>query len=245
MSNQDDFYVGYMPKAPTSVARLLKPAIAITILVCLLLAAILVSGQKKAAPSVFEFGKTREFQGVIIEKPYPMLAVARPGIDAGHSLYYLVQQGKFGAHEPVKGMDGQEVNLEGTLIYRDGQTMVELTPRAIKVLGDKPTPAISQDAIDITLTGEIVDSKCFLGVMNPGDLTTHRECAILCIQGGIPPVLLVRDPQGKAFYFLLAFPNNQLPDDWRRHIAIPVEVKGNLSSQADTWILNAKSLKKI
>ena len=43
-----------------------------------------------------------------------------------------------------------------------------------------------------TFVGEIVDSKCFLGVMNPGRLTPHRACAIRCISGGVPPVLLVR-----------------------------------------------------
>ena len=54
-----------------------------------------------------------------------------------------------------------------------------------------------------TLVGEIVDSKCYLGVMNPGSLTPHRACAIRCISGGIPPVLLVHQTNGTALYFLL------------------------------------------
>jgi hypothetical protein len=29
----------------------------------------------------------------------------------------------------------------------------------------------------MTLTGEIVDSKCYLGVMNPGQGKVHRDCA--------------------------------------------------------------------
>jgi hypothetical protein len=49
-----------------------------------------------------------------------------------------------------------------------------------------------------TLIGEIVDSKCYLGVMNPGALIPHRACAIRCISGGIPPVLLVRQSDRSA-----------------------------------------------
>ena len=47
-----------------------------------------------------------------------------------------------------------------------------------------------------TLRGEIVDSKCYLGAMKPGDQKTHKACATLCIRGGIPPVLVERLPGG-------------------------------------------------
>ncbi len=40
----------------------------------------------------------------------------------------------------------------------------------------------------VTLTGEIVDTKCHLGVMNPGEGKVHRDCAVRCISGGAPPV---------------------------------------------------------
>lgn len=55
----------------------------------------------------------------------------------------------------------------------------------------------------ITLRGEIVDSKCFLGVMVPGAGKTHRECASLCLRGGIPPALFVRDRDGQSTLLLL------------------------------------------
>jgi hypothetical protein len=55
----------------------------------------------------------------------------------------------------------------------------------------------------VTLTGEIVDSKCFLGVMTPGDGRTHSACASLCLRGGIPPALLVRDRVGRPALYLL------------------------------------------
>src|SRR4030095_6015081 len=91
-----------------------------------------------------------------------------------------------------------------------------------------------------TFVGEIVDSKCYLGVMNPGALTPHRACAIRCISGGIPPVLLVRQEDGSATYLLLVSadgkPVNQHVLDI---IAEPVEITGEVERQGDLLILRA------
>jgi hypothetical protein len=91
-----------------------------------------------------------------------------------------------------------------------------------------------------TLTGEIVDSKCFLGVMNPGQLTPHRACAIRCISGGVPPVLLVRQRDGPAIYLLLVSAegkpvNKQVLD----MVAEPVEITGEVERQGELLILRA------
>jgi hypothetical protein len=58
----------------------------------------------------------------------------------------------------------------------------------------------------VDLTGEIVDSKCFLGVMVPGSGKTHKECASLCLRGGIPPALYVQDRAGQSSLLLLVGP---------------------------------------
>ena len=55
----------------------------------------------------------------------------------------------------------------------------------------------------VELTGEIVDSKCFLGVMVPGSGKTHKECASLCLRGGIPPAFYVQDRAGHSSLLLL------------------------------------------
>jgi hypothetical protein len=88
--------------------------------------------------------------------------------------------------------------------------------------------------------GEIVDSKCFLGVMNPGQLTPHRACAIRCISGGIPPVLLVRSKNGPAIYLLLVAAdgkpvNPQVLD----LVAEPVQITGEVERQGGLFILLA------
>jgi len=85
-----------------------------------------------------------------------------------------------------------------------------------------------------------VDSKCFLGVMNPGQLAPHRACAIRCISGGCPPVLLVRRERGPPLYLLLvsaggASVNKQVLD----LVAEPVEITGEIEQQGDLLILRA------
>src|SRR4030095_4982537 len=85
-----------------------------------------------------------------------------------------------------------------------------------------------------TFVGEIVDSKCYLGVMNPGALTPHRACAIRCISGGIPPVLLVRQPNGPPLYFLLVSREGKpVNKQVLTLVAEPVSITGEVQRQGD------------
>jgi hypothetical protein len=83
-----------------------------------------------------------------------------------------------------------------------------------------------------TLRGEIVDTKCYLGAMKPGAGRPHKECATLCISGGVPPCLLFCDEQGNARTALLLDPSGgPLSPDAFPFIADPVEVVGDLEEQ--------------
>jgi hypothetical protein len=105
----DSFYIGYHPIAPTDTARLGRRLIVALVGGAAVLGALIASRQPRADPSVFEYGIERSFEGQIVEHPYPALLVPRPGItDRGvaYSRYLLVAQGKHGAQEIVKGLDG-------------------------------------------------------------------------------------------------------------------------------------------
>ena len=124
--------------------------------------------------------------------------------------------------------------------------MIEVAADSIKptdVPGIKlPTiPGFSSMSLGTqTLVGEIVDSKCFLGVMNPGALTPHRACAIRCISGGIPPVLLVRQTNGPALYLLLVSRDGKpVNKQVLNLVAEPVEITGEVESQGELLILRA------
>ncbi|MGD1903954.1 MAG: hypothetical protein ACFB9N_17130 [Geitlerinemataceae cyanobacterium] len=72
------------------------------------------------------------------------------------------------------------------------------TPKSITI---DPTAGISLGEFE--LEGEILDGKCYPGVMKPGRGKVHRACAIRCISGGIPAVFIVQNDRGESLYFLL------------------------------------------
>ncbi len=243
----DDFYIGWEGKAAPGIARFARARVITLMLIAVAVAGAIAVSQSPFASSRFEFGVERSFEGRIEFVPYPTLVVGRPGLvapDEGQhdtSRWLLTVFGKFGADAALEGLDGHRVRLDGTLIDRDGVTMVELLPDSLEDLGaEAPTVAFAAPATEVTLRGEIVDSKCYLGVMKPGNLKTHRTCAVRCISGGVPPVLLVRREDGTARYILLvdkdgAAVNGRILD----MIAEPVEITGALSDIGGLELLKA------
>src|SRR5580765_8468384 len=204
----DEFFIGWEDKLPPATGSRVRRTVILLLLLTLALAILLVLAQRTIGVSVFEWGKVKSFSGILKSQPYPHLLVPRPGASDGQaafSSYYLVKPLKFGIDaETANRLDGSSVSLRGTLIYRGGQTMLEVVAEPIKQAdGGEKNLSTAQIVSPVclgeqTLIGEIVDSKCYLGVMNPGELTPHRACAIRCISGGIPPVLLVRQSNGLA-----------------------------------------------
>ena len=201
----------------TFIARAVGGAIGATAIVAVLLA----TGQGRFAKAVFEYGKVDNFSGVLRARAYPHLDMAD-----GQSVL-LVDQGKHGL---ASLLDGVAVQLNGSRIYRDGQLMIEVVPGSIAASGGN-VAAVEKVTLSeqVSLTGEIADSKCYLGVMNPGEGKVHRDCAVRCISGGIPPALLVRDESGSRRVVLLA---NQSGEPIGKQIldfvAEPVQVRGKL-----------------
>jgi hypothetical protein len=231
---EDEFYVGYLPRAPRAVASRTRLAILAIFMVAVGLGLLLVNAQSRFAPAVFEFGVVTEHTGVIREKPYPVLDVPRPGrgeYGTMVSSYYLTSFGKSGAVEQVAGLDGKTVRLRGSLIYRDDKTTLEIESDSIEVVDDATVVLVPEEELGARkLIGEIVDSKCFLGVMKPGNLKPHRACAARCISGGVPPVLLVRDEAGMATYYLLVSEAGEpVNEQVLPMIAEPVEITGRVS----------------
>jgi len=242
----DEFYIGWEAKAAPGIGKTLRKAVLAVLALSLLVPLVLAMAQRMIGASVFEWGNHKTFSGILQATPYPHLLVPRPGNVTGQerfSTYYLVAPWKFGLERnAIIPFDGKSVVLQGTLIYRGNQTMIEVQPGTIQVTNTTAIPALPQP-IQLgkqTLTGEIVDSKCFLGVMNPGQLTPHRACAIRCISGGVPPVLLVRQKDAPAIYLLLVSAegkavNKQVLD----LVAEPVEITGAVERQGELLILKA------
>ena len=236
----NDFYVGYLPKAPTALAGFVRKIIVVLGVVVVTMALMLVVAQKPFANSTFEYGKVRSFEGVVQAQPFPALLIARPGEIGQHdkySRYLLVAPGKHGANNIVASLDGKQVRLQGQLIYRDGGTMVEIVPSSIVVVGTAPpVQEIARDPGKVTVTGEIVDSKCYLGVMNPGQGKVHRDCAARCLSGGIPPIFITTD--GREQFLLVGLDGRALGRDaLREFVAEPITIRGEVLARGDSRLL--------
>jgi hypothetical protein len=243
----DDFYIGWEDQAPPSFARLTRRA-AIGLLAFGLVAGLgLAASQRLIGVAFFEWGQVREFRGVLHADPYPHLVLRRDSAQGGSEFEAapLVAPFKFGVkRDDIAGFDNRSVTLRATRIHRDGQLMLELEPKSVKPLSAQRAAASQRPAtVSLgrqTFRGEIVDSKCWMGVMNPGVLTPHRACAVRCISGGIPPMLLVRREQAPPLNLLLTdatgAPVNHRVLDF---VAEPIELTGEVVRQGELLLLRA------
>ncbi|MGC4054197.1 MAG: hypothetical protein QM757_34360 [Paludibaculum sp.] len=120
--------------------------------------------------------------------------------------------------------------------------MLEVEPATVQALDAQPAgSSLAQtDLGDVVLSGEIVDSKCFLGVMNPGQGKVHRDCAVRCISGGVPPAFLVNDANGTRRVLLLTGRDGRrLGREILNFVAEPLTISGRLKRQGETLLLQA------
>ena len=131
----NDFYVGYLPHAPAGLRRFLY--IISTAIICLaaFVAILLIMGQMPFADSHFAYQQSREYEGVILESPHPMLVTSR-------SRFLLVAPGKHGANDAVSGMNLRGVRLSGSLIERSGNRMLEVVPGSIRTSSPRTPPSV-------------------------------------------------------------------------------------------------------
>jgi len=238
---RDAFYVGYLPRAPRGLGQFLGVTTGLLLAAGVAVAVVLALSQRPPAPSVFEFGQSRTLRGVVLERPYPMLVVRRPGRGgATTSIYLLAGSGKRGAAPLVAGHGGQTMSFEAVLVYRGLHTMAEVASPADfgavapRELIPGPTPAV-----EVELTGEIVDSKCHLGAMNPGSGATHRACAVRCLRGGLPPILVLRSNGSDTEIILAGRDGRPIGRRVLGYVGVPVRIKGSLRQLGDWPILEA------
>jgi hypothetical protein len=186
----DDFYIGYGARMAPGLARRIRAAAGVLLALAVLLPALLLAAQSRFAAGVFEFGRLRTVEGRLVEFPYPAIDVS----GASPASYWLVGAGKHGAATLVSGLDGRLVRLRGTRIERDGERMLQVAADGIEILASAGETKSSAPVPirTVTVAGELVDSKCHLGVMKPGEGPLHRDCAVRCLLGAVPPMISVR-----------------------------------------------------
>ncbi len=241
-ANTNDFYVGYLP-LPTAHRRSLSFVIPAILLVLVGAGAIIAAAQRDPGPAVWDTTAPHQWTGTLIAHPYPMLLD-----DASGALIPVVEMGKLGSQERLTPLDATRIRLEGFALTRADRHIIELLDddSAIHQLAAAATPpTLSINPHPITLTGEILDAKCYLGAMKPGDGRAHKACAELCIAGGIPPMLFTHDGgtgpgSGGAAprHLILADAEGRSARDLvRGFLGEPVTVSGRLATLAGTEFL--------
>ncbi|HTJ79883.1 MAG TPA: hypothetical protein VL357_12880 [Rariglobus sp.] len=233
MKPDDEFYIGYLPKAPADTGRFTRRVVIGVVAGAMVLGGLLAAVLPFYGEGIFEFGHPRVYRGDVLCDG--MARLSSEEVD-----YLLVGPGKHGAPLEVCGAAGQRVTVEATRIARDGAEALEVVPGSLKieeggVHEPKPDAALGE----FTLKGEIVDPKCYFGVMNPGEGRLHRACAILCLRGGIPPLLVVRDRAGKEIHVALTVPDGETTGLLER-VAEPVEVTGRVRRSGQWLVMDTK-----
>ena len=233
MSRQDEFYIGYDAGIPDGMRRVVRLAAIIAITAGLAAAFMFVSQQRELADSRFEFGHVRTFTGYLTLAPAPVLMVPD---GSGTTPHWLVAPGKFGAAAALGETRHGWITLQGTLIARESWRMIEVLPGSARLYRTAmPAPASSPpQGRMVVLRGEIVDSKCFLGVMNPGERTVHRDCATRCLSGGIPAMVAYRDEAGSHLALLLGGTAASL----REGVGGAITLQGILSGTEDSLVFD-------
>jgi hypothetical protein len=236
MSMPDEFFIGYESTMPPGIRRTVRRAVVAAIGGSIVLAIAVTSVQLPLAEAHFAYGRPRMFRGWLSSTPVPTLHVTE-----GDRLirYWLVAPGKFGPGRVLEGVPDGPVELDGALITREHWHMVEVVPGSVRsVSGDGPPHASRVlEARSVRLRGEVVDAKCFLGVMNPGQHTAHRDCAVRCLSGGIPTMFSYADERGAVHLALMIDSTGTAPPTWRALAGTSVEIAGSLVMDGDVEVL--------
>lgn len=250
---EDEFYIGWQSTAPRSFTMQVRKVLIALAVGCVTISIALAISQKKSGTGVFEFGVLTEINGIYFNTPVPNIKVVK-GKDVfgnlNHLTIPLVGYGKHGADGIIDDIEkkknisvhGKQITIKGTLLYNDGKTLMQIdaNDEPISNVGTQADAALFavQKELGIqTIKGEIIDPKCYFGVMKPGEGKAHKDCAIRCILGGIPPVFHVMNEKGESNYYLIVGPNGEkMNAALKNYVAEPVTIRARVI-QSDDWIV--------
>ncbi len=247
MKENKDFYVGYIDSVAPKTKKTIKGFVLAAFAILLAIAAIFAFTQNTAKNSYFEFGVDTKITGIYHELPYPMLQVKTE--ENEYRNIVLLGFGKFSANpylkkirNTTKPLSGSTLSIEGNLIYYNGKTLIQITDEEKVVLVTPSDAAKIPQPIamvqDMELQGEIIDPKCYFGVMKPGKGKIHRSCAVLCISGGIPPVLATTDENNISKYYLITDTNGApIHQDILPFVGKPSVIQGDVYQLQDWYQL--------
>ena len=199
--------------------------------------------QRAPGPGRWDPDAVREWRGIVTAEPYAMLRTSDFGPLPRTALLSCL--GKCGVSARIGAWAGQPVVVTGSLIQRGKHAMI-----AVDEVGDwirrdehalvnpsllfaRPTPVG-----EVSLVGEILDSKCWFGAMRPAEGKVHKACAALCIRGGIPPAFFARGPNNQTALMIMTSGGRAHGPDLLGLVADAVRIDGQVSRMGDLLLLD-------
>ena len=238
------FFVGYLDM-PKSLKKFYVPLTVFLILFSVGAGYTIASKQRSVGPAFWQNSTTETVTGLLRVNPYPVLHRFNPENPEQIESILLVNQGKYSSNDYASPFADQMVTITGYPIYRGGWSMLELiAEEPIQAINDNSeTSQISEKLMvaskptslgPVALSGEIADSKCFLGVMKPGIGSVHKACAEVCLLGGIPAMLLAWGEDGQKYgYMLTQHDGSSISKEISKNAADYAKVTGELQMKGN------------
>jgi len=222
MARDEQIYVGYRPMR-SGQKRLVQFLVFVILFIGAGTGAMVAASMRPAGTGRWDTSHNVTETGVIRLEPYPFLETPEGPI-------LLAEPGKFGALARLSGFDGREVRITGTALMRGNRRALEIDSLELLGENESTTPSLEFVSDVIELRGEILDSKCYLGAMKPGDGAMHKSCAMLCLRGGIPPLFIGKDSNSRVVDAVLCLPDlAPIDQDLIGFAGEPVIVRGRLA----------------
>lgn len=227
------FFIGWAPGSAKPITRFL--AVIVALLLGGSAALALALGARVDDPGSGLWVGDRDYTGVMVEHPYPLLITdPSPEYPNGHAVM-LSGGGKRGVQAETAAHAGKRVHVTGGMVRRGDLEMLfvnAIAPADGAALMPRIEPLGTWRVV-----GEICDGKCITGAMRPGDGLAHKACANVCILGGVPPVLVTAGPVAGRSFLLMGDPSGRaLPDAFRDHVGVRRRMEGSVHRIGDLLV---------
>lgn len=239
--SKNDFFIGWSDDTPKADRRFFLGAGLALLATAGGGAALLAKGQNAVGDGTWN-SEVRTFTGIATAEPYAMLRTA--DVNGTPKTVLLSCMGKCGVSARIASHAGKPVTIRGSLIQRGEHVMIAvvddidwIAPAQTAVSASLAFPVMKPIG-QISLSGEILDSKCWFGAMRPADGKVHKACASLCIRSGLPPAFFAKDKAGKNALMIMTNAQVAHGDDLLPFVADPVKVEGDVYQWGNLLVLD-------
>lgn len=233
---KEAFFAGWSVRSARPLAAFLAGLVVTLVLGTAVLA--LAIGRATDDPGQGVEIPNRSVSGILVDGPYPYLAMGPSAAHPNGHVMLLTAQGKNAIDADVRAFAGRHVTVPGLYMKRGGIDMLEVTD-----LPKETAPAVpfsvprTENLGTWRITGELCDGKCYIGWMRPGAGPVHKACANICLIGGVPPILVSTGDIAGSFTLLPLGPDGgMLPDGFRDLVGIRAMYEGEVHRVGDLLV---------